>query len=89
LTGIHGMLSGLGEPVAVQLERDSPGVGKSLAELNLRGRTGASVLVIMRAGLPVVPTAGELLVPGDVLAVAGTSEALHAATRMLRGDQIS
>jgi CPA2 family monovalent cation:H+ antiporter-2 len=89
LTGIHGMLAGLGEPVAIQLDRDSPGVGKSLAELNLRGRTGASVLVIMRAGLPVVPAAGELLAPGDVLAVAGTSEALDAATEMLRGGQIS
>ena len=85
LTGIHGMLAGLGEPIAIQLEPDSPGVGKSLAELNLRGRTGASVLVIMRAGLPVVPKAGEMLVPGDVLAVAGTSDALDAATRMLRG----
>jgi CPA2 family monovalent cation:H+ antiporter-2 len=89
LTGIHDMLAGLGEPIAIQLQRDSPGVGKSLAELNLRGRTGASVLVIMRAGLPVVPTAGELLVAGDVLAVAGTSEALDAASRMLRGAQIS
>jgi CPA2 family monovalent cation:H+ antiporter-2 len=89
LVAIHDMLAGLGAPIAIQLDGDSPGVGKSLAELNLRGRTGASVLVILRAGLPVVPTAGELLVAGDVLAVAGTSEALEAASRMLRGVQIS
>ncbi len=89
LTAVHGMLAGLGEPVAIQLEGSSPGVGKSLAELNLRGRTGASVLVIMRAGLPVVPTAAELLAAGDVLAVAGTREALDAATAMLKGRQIS
>ena len=79
------MLIGLGEPIAIQLEATSPGVGKSLADLNLRGRTGATVLAIIRAGKPVVPTAGEQLDTGDVLAVAGTREAIDAATLMLRG----
>jgi CPA2 family monovalent cation:H+ antiporter-2 len=53
--------------------------------LNLRGRTGASVLVIMRDGKPVVPTASAPLAAGDVLAVAGTRDAITAATTMLRG----
>ncbi|MCC6848265.1 MAG: cation:proton antiporter [Deltaproteobacteria bacterium] len=86
LTNIHAMLAGLGEPVAVRLDDVSPGVGRTLAELNLRGRTGASVLVIMRAGLPVVPTASERLASGDVLAVAGTRGAIASATTMLRGE---
>jgi K+:H+ antiporter len=89
LPAVHGMLAGLGEPRAIQLDGGSPAVGKSLADLNLRGRTGASVLVIMRAGLPVVPTAGELLTTGDVLAVAGTHDAIDAATLMLRGTSTS
>jgi CPA2 family monovalent cation:H+ antiporter-2 len=79
------MLAGLGEPVAIQLDADSPGVGKSLADLNLRGRTGATVLAIIRTGKPVVPSAAERLDSGDILAVAGTHEAIDAATAMLRG----
>lgn len=86
LAGAHGMLVGLGEPVAIQLEARSPSVGKSLAELNLRGRTGATVLAIIRAGKPVVPSADQHLEDGDVLAVAGTHDAIDAATTMLRGD---
>jgi CPA2 family monovalent cation:H+ antiporter-2 len=85
LTSVHGHLVGLGEPVAVALDRASPALGKSLTDLNLRGRTGASVLVIMRDGKPVVPTAGAPLAAGDVLAVAGTRDAITAATTMLRG----
>jgi CPA2 family monovalent cation:H+ antiporter-2 len=85
LAGVHGMLTGLGEPVAIQLDSDSPGVGRSLADLNLRGRTGATVLAIIRTGKPVVPSAGERLDSGDILAVAGTHDAIDAATTMLRG----
>ncbi|MEB2284088.1 MAG: potassium transporter [Polyangiaceae bacterium UTPRO1] len=86
LTDIHAMLTGLGEPIAVRLEAASPAVGLTLADLNLRGRTGASVLVILRSGQSVVPTATEHLVAGDVLAVAGTRAAIESAITMLRGD---
>ena len=85
LAGVHAMLAGLGEPVAIQLDSDSPAVGKSLADLNLRGRTGATVLAIIRTGKPVVPSASERLDTGDILAVAGTHDAIDAATTMLRG----
>ena len=85
LTSVHGLLVGLGEPVAIQLEPASPGVGKSLAGLNLRGRTGATVLAIIRGGKPVPPRAEEHLERGDILAVAGTRDAIAAATAMLRG----
>ncbi len=85
LAGVHGMLVGLGEPAAIQLDAGSPSVGKSLAGLNLRGRTGATVLAIIRSGKPVVPSADQRLEHGDVLAVAGTHDAIDAATAMLRG----
>ena len=88
LTAVHELLAGLGQPVAIELDDASPAVGKSLADLNLRGRTGASVLAIMRAGSAVAPTAAERLAAGDVVAVAGTHDAIDAATAMLRG-QIS
>ncbi len=86
LTAVHDMLAGLGEPRAIRLDTGDPGVAKTLADLNLRGRTGASVLVIMRAGAAIMPTASERLATGDVLALAGTRDAIDAATAMLRGD---
>ena len=53
-------------------------------DLNLRGITGATVLAITRADEgSLVPTATEKLRPGDVLALAGTREAVEAARRLL------
>ncbi len=84
LRQVHRLLPGLGEPTPVRLESWSPAVGKSLAELNLRGATGATVLAIQRGedGL-LVPTASDVLRSGDVLALAGTHEAVDAARRLL------
>ena len=79
------LLPGLGTPEPITLAANSPAVGRSLAALNLRAATGATVLVILRGGAGVVPTADEPLRAGDVLALAGTREALAAATEILRG----
>lgn len=85
LRQVRELLPGLGEPTPVPLRADSPAVGKSLAELNLRGATGASVLVIVRGESGViVPTAREVLRTGDVLAVAGSQEAIAAAKAFLQ-----
>jgi CPA2 family monovalent cation:H+ antiporter-2 len=84
LTQVCEILPGLGTPVPVRLERASPAVGKTLAELNLRGRTGATVLAITRdEGGISVPKATEVLRPGDVLALAGTREAVEEAKSLL------
>jgi CPA2 family monovalent cation:H+ antiporter-2 len=83
---IHRLLPGLGAPVALRLLDTSPGVGRSLAELDLRGRTGATVLAISRGGEAIVaPGAAERLRPGDVVGVAGTEEAVAAARGILTG----
>ena len=79
------LLPGLGAPLPVTLDAGSPGVGRTLAQLNLRAVTGATVLAIVRGGAGVLPTAGEPLHAGDVLALAGTQEAL-AAARAALGD---
>jgi K+:H+ antiporter len=85
-TDVHQLLPGLGTLAAVRLEAESPAVGKTLAQLKLRGRTGATVLAVTRAGGGViVPTAKERLQAGDVLALAGTHEAIAAATALLDG----
>jgi CPA2 family monovalent cation:H+ antiporter-2 len=81
---VHKLLPGLGEPTPVELDATSPAVGRSLAELNLRGATGATVLAITRGveGL-LVPTANEVLRIGDVLALAGTHDAIDSARLLL------
>jgi CPA2 family monovalent cation:H+ antiporter-2 len=85
LADVNRLLPGLGEPVAVRIDSASPVVGQSLADLNLRGRSGATVLAISRDGESiVVPTAGERLQAGDVLALAGSHEAIDAAKELLR-----
>ena len=84
LKQVHRLLPGLGDPTPVRLETESPAVGKSLAELNLRGATGATVLAIQRGGEGLlVPTATDVLRAGDVLALAGTHDAVDAARRLL------
>ncbi len=80
------LLPGLGVPAPLRIAAGSPAVGKTLADLNLRGRSGATVLAICRAGESVtVPTAAETLREGDVLALAGTHEAIAAAVDILEG----
>ena len=80
------ILPGLGEPEAFRLELGNAAVGKTLAELDLRGLTGATVLVITRPdGAGLVPTAHEVLRAGDILALAGSHEALDAAKQLLAG----
>jgi CPA2 family monovalent cation:H+ antiporter-2 len=60
-------------------------VGRTLAELDLRGQTGATVLAIQRGSNSVsFPAAREVLQAGDVLALAGTEEAVAAARGLLR-----
>lgn len=81
---LHALLPGLGEPVPFRLAAASPAVGRSLAQLNLRGLTGATVLAIRRGEAGVlVPTAGEVLRADDVLALAGSHEAIDAAKEVL------
>jgi CPA2 family monovalent cation:H+ antiporter-2 len=85
LAQIHHLMPGLGELVPVRLDDRSAAVGKTLAQLHLRGITGASVLAIARGDQGViVPVAGEVLHAGDVLALAGTHDAVAAATALLQ-----
>ncbi|NOK33200.1 potassium transporter [Corallococcus exercitus] len=84
LQGVRQLLPGIGEPESVALGEASAAVGRTLAELNLRGMTGATVLAIRRGEAGVlVPTAQEVLRAGDILALAGTHEAIDAAKGVL------
>jgi len=84
LEAVSTMLPGFPEMVPLRLAGDSPALGQTLAALNLRARTGATVLAINRAEAGVVlPTAGERLLAGDVLTLAGPPEAIEAARAVL------
>jgi CPA2 family monovalent cation:H+ antiporter-2 len=78
------LLPGLGSPTLLSVEAASIAAGKTLAELNLRGRTGATVLAIARDGTSLLtPRADERIQGGDVLAIVGTREAVDAARELL------
>ena len=84
LAHLREVLPGLGEPTAARLEAGSAAIGRTLAALDLRGRTGATVLALWREeGGVMVPGAQEALQAGDVLALAGTAEAVAAAQALL------
>jgi CPA2 family monovalent cation:H+ antiporter-2 len=77
-------LPGLGHPVAVRIDDDSPMIGSSLATLNLRGRTGATILAITREGEQIlIPSGSQVLRGGDILALAGTHESVDLAKEIL------
>jgi CPA2 family monovalent cation:H+ antiporter-2 len=87
LDPVNEVLPGLGEPRAIRLAEGSPGVNRTLAQLNLRGVTGATVLAINRSGEPVVvPTGSETLRAGDILAIAGTDDSVVTAIVLLTGE---
>ncbi len=69
---------------ALSLAPDSPAAGKLISELELRSRTGASVVAIERDGDNIInPDANEELRPGDRLFLLGTREQIAAARQLL------
>ncbi len=80
------MLVGLGSPEGVEILANSSVAGKTLAAINLRGLTGATVLAVRREGDTVlVPAGRDKLLAGDIVALAGTKEAIEAAKALLLG----
>ena len=78
------LLPGLGNATAVPIVAGSPGVGRTLKQINLRGLTGATVIAIDRESADVIyPTGDEELRVGDALILTGTNEAVQAAQTLL------
>lgn len=64
----------------------SPVAGRTLAESNVRARTGASIVAIGRGETVISnPTPAETLAPGDRAAVLGSPTAIAEAARLLAG----
>jgi CPA2 family monovalent cation:H+ antiporter-2 len=87
LLDVNAILPGLGEPVAIRVIPQSIAVGKSLAQLNLRGATGATVLAIRRGAEQIpTPLGREVIHANDVVAVAGAHDALAVARAIFSPD---
>jgi CPA2 family monovalent cation:H+ antiporter-2 len=78
------MLPGLGEPVAMTVAAGSPAAGRTLRELDMRGETGATVLALLRGDAHHVSPRGDTrLEAGDIIAVAGTHDAVSGVRAMV------
>ncbi|HEY7863504.1 MAG TPA: cation:proton antiporter [Thermoanaerobaculia bacterium] len=87
LDAIPKLLPGLGDPVSVPITPGCPAEGRSLAELDVRGRTGASVIAVKSAKGPVMmPGGDQVLRAGDVVVLVGSHRAVDAASRGLSGE---
>lgn len=87
--GLHTILPGLGPLESVEIFTGNPCVDRSLAELNLRARSGATVLALRRAdgtGLG-MPAGDDRVAAGDVLTLSGTTSAIALARRLLSGEE--
>jgi CPA2 family monovalent cation:H+ antiporter-2 len=84
LHGFDDVLPGFGEVSAVRIAEGTSACGQTLAKLNLRARTGATVLAIRRGEEGILtPSGHDKLLPGDVLALSGTDQAVEAARELL------
>lgn len=84
--GVEELLPGLGPISAVPILEGSPAAGLTLAQLDLRAKTGATVVAIRRGEDRVVtPSGHERLLLGDILAVTGSSEAVEQARSVIHG----
>jgi CPA2 family monovalent cation:H+ antiporter-2 len=81
------LLHGLGDPTPITLAEGSPVVGRTLAEIDLRVATGATVLGIARgSGDVVAPSGHQRLQAGDTLALVGAADAIARARALLAGE---
>jgi len=84
LRKIQKLLPGLGHIVRLRLGPDCFSVGRTLAEMNVGSLSGATILVILRGGeKAMIPSGKDILQAGDVLALAGTPDAVDAARKIL------
>jgi CPA2 family monovalent cation:H+ antiporter-2 len=81
---VRDVLPGMGDPVPIRVAPGSPVAGRSLADIDLRGITGATVLAILREEEQVLmPSGPQVLREGDLLAVVGSHDAVESARTLV------
>ena len=74
--------------MSLRVDPGSSIAGQTLAESNLRGLTGATVMAIVRGDQSVpMPAPTEVVRAGDLLAVIGSEDAIEAAREMAGPNQ--
>ena len=87
---VRGLLPGLGTIVPLEVGAGSEAAGSTLGDLNLRGRTGATVVALSRDGQrKPLPTATTMLQAGDMMALTGSGNAIGLAAALLRARDTS
>jgi CPA2 family monovalent cation:H+ antiporter-2 len=82
---VRELMPGIGVLTPISIDPGSPGVGRSLAQLDIRGRTGATVVAVCRGEERIeYPEGSERLEVGDLLAVTGSEVSIEAASRLLQ-----
>jgi CPA2 family monovalent cation:H+ antiporter-2 len=85
LTQVNTMVPGIGAPTSVRLSPECQAVSKTLAELNLRITTGASIIAILRGEERILMPAGnEVLRAGDGVVLVGTQDSIRSAKDILQ-----
>jgi CPA2 family monovalent cation:H+ antiporter-2 len=87
---VRELLPGMGTIVPLDVQAGSEAAGATLGELNLRGRTGATVVALTRNGKrEPLPTASTRLDAGDMVALSGSGNAIGLAAALLRARDTS
>lgn len=81
---VRELMPGIGVLTPVTIEHGSAVVGHTLADLDIRGRTGAEVVALCRGEERIeLPTGAERLEAGDLVALTGSEAAIESAARLL------
>lgn len=69
----------------LDVEEGSPAVGRSIGDLEIRTRTGASIVAVMRpSGAVPAPEPDFVMQAGDTLVTAGTAHGVEAVRALLK-----
>ncbi|GAE37346.1 cation:proton antiporter regulatory subunit [Halalkalibacter akibai] len=73
----------------IELKKDSPVAGKTIKELEIRKRTGVSIVGIFRKGEVIAsPEATEQLLVGDTIMAIGKSDQINEFERLCSGEAV-
>lgn len=68
----------------IRVDSDSPAIGKALGELDVRGKSGATVIAVLRDGdTKISPGANYRLSEGDTVVLLGTPEKIERGKKLL------
>jgi CPA2 family monovalent cation:H+ antiporter-2 len=87
---VQALLPGMGTIVPLEVGVGSEAAGSTIGELNIRGRTGATIVALSRGGKshPMPPATMRLEV-GDMVAISGSGNAIGLAAALLRARDTS